>query len=48
MNEVFDEKLDSINRIGDSKGRGFMYNYGWFMLLYGRNKHNIVKHFSSN
>ena len=20
-----------------------MYTYGWFMLLYGRNHHNIVK-----
>ena len=25
-----------------------MYTYGWFMFLYGRNQHNIVKHLSSN
>ena len=25
-----------------------MYAYGWFMLLYGRNQHNIVKQLSSN
>jgi len=24
------------------------YNYDWFVLLYGRNQHNIVKQFSSN
>ena len=23
------------------------YNYGWFVLLYGRNQHKIVKHFST-
>ena len=25
-----------------------IYNFGWFMLLYGRNQHNIVKQLSSN
>ena len=29
-------------------GRGHMYTYGWFMLMYGRNQHNIVKQSSSN
>ena len=24
------------------------YTYGWFMLMYGRNQHNIVKKLSSN
>ena len=24
-----------------------MYIYGWFLLLYGRNQHNIVKQLSS-
>ena len=24
------------------------YTYGWFMLMYGRNQHNIVKQLSSN
>ena len=28
---------------GGSRGRGHMYTYGWSMLLYGRNQHNIVK-----
>ena len=28
---------------GGSRGRGNTYNYGWFMLLYGRNQDNIVK-----
>ena len=25
-----------------------IYNYGWFVLLYGRNEHNIVKQSSSS
>lgn len=25
-----------------------MFNYGWFILSYGRNHYNIVKQFSSN
>ena len=25
-----------------SRGRGQMYTYGWCMLMYGRNQHNIV------
>ena len=33
---------------GSSRGRGYMYTYSWFMLLYGRNQHNIVKQFSFN
>ena len=28
-----------------SRGRGYMYTYIWFMLLYGGNQHNIVKQF---
>ena len=27
---------------GGSRGRGHMYVYGWSMLMYGRNQHNIV------
>ena len=27
---------------GGSRGRGHMYTYGWTMLMYGRNQHNIV------
>ena len=31
-----------------SRGRGRTYIYGWFMLMYGRNHHTIVKQLSSN
>ena len=31
-----------------SRGRGHIYNYDWFVLLYGRNQHNMVKQLSSN
>ena len=31
---------------GGSRGRGHMYTFGWFMLMYGRNQHNIVKQLS--
>ena len=27
---------------GVSRGRGHVYNYGWFMLMYGRNQHKKV------
>ena len=27
---------------GGWRGRGHMYTYGWTMLMYGRNQHNIV------
>ena len=33
---------------GGSRTGRHMYTYGWFMLLYGRNQHNIVKQLSSN
>ena len=33
---------------GGSRLRGHMYTYGWLMLLYGRNQHNIVKQLSYN
>ena len=33
---------------GGSRGRGHMFVYGWFMLMYGRNQHNIVKQLTSN
>jgi len=29
-------------------GRKHMYTYGWFMLMHGRNQHNIVKQLSFN
>ena len=28
---------------GDPGGRGYMYAYSWFTLLYSRSQHNIVK-----
>ena len=33
---------------GGSKGRGHMYMYGSFMLMYGRNQYNMIKQLSSN
>ena len=34
--------------MGGSRRREHMYTYGQFMLMYGRNQHNIVKQLSSN
>ena len=31
-----------------SRGRGHMYSYSWFSLLYSRNQHDIVKQLSFN
>ena len=28
---------------GDSKGRGYMYTYGWLMLRFNRKQQNSVK-----
>ena len=33
---------------GVSKGRGYMYTYGWFMLRYDRKQQNSVKQLSFN
>ena len=30
------------------RGRGHVYTYGWFMLMYGRNHHSIVKQLPFN
>ena len=32
---------------GGSKGRGYMYIYGWFMLRFDREQQNSVKHYPS-
>ena len=32
---------------GGSKGRGYMYTYGWFMLRFDRKQQNSVKQLSS-
>ena len=31
---------------GGSKGRGYMYAYGWFMLCFDRKQQNSVKQLS--
>ena len=33
---------------GGVRGRGHMYTYEWFMLMFGRNQHSIVKQLLSN
>ena len=33
---------------GDTKGRGYMYTYGWFMLRFDRQQQNSVKQLSFN
>ena len=33
---------------GSSRGRGHMYTYGWFMLIFGRNQYSIIKQLSFN
>ena len=33
---------------GGSKGRGYMYTYGWFMLRFDRKQQNYVKQLSFN
>ena len=47
---VFCDKLEGVGwgNGGCSRGRGCVFNYGWFILSYGRNHYNIVKQFSSN
>ena len=31
-----------------SRGKEYIYTYGLFMSIYGRNQHSIVKQFSHN
>ena len=45
-NQVVCDNIDGLDGLGD--GKGHMYTYGWFMLLYGRNQHSIVKQLSYN
>ena len=33
---------------GGSRGRGYMYTYGWFMLWFDRKQQNSVKQLSFN
>ena len=50
-----DTEINHASYMGEMGGgergpteRGAIYNYDRFMLLYGRNQHNIVKQVSSN
>ena len=40
--------LEGWDGEGDSKGRGYMYTYGWFMLRFDRKQQNSVKQLSLN
>ena len=40
--------LDGLDGEGDSKGKGYVYTYGWFMLRFDRKQHNSVKQLSFN
>ena len=46
-NLVLCDNVEGWDRVGGSRGRGHMYTYGWFMLMYGKNQHNIVKQLSN-
>ena len=37
-----------MGKEGVSKGRGYMYTYGWFMLRFDRKQQNYVKQLSFN
>ena len=37
-----------VRREGGSRGRGHMYTYGWFTLMFGRHQQNSVKQLSFN
>ena len=43
LNPVLGDYLEGGRQDGGSRERGHMYTCGWFMLIYGRNQHNIVK-----
>ena len=53
IHSVLDSKttMRHYNGVGEGGGprwRGYMYTYSWFMQLYSRNEHNIVKQLYSN
>ena len=49
LNPVLCDDLEEWDGSGRwPKGRGHMYTYSWFKLLYGRSQYNIVKQSSSN
>ena len=41
------DDLEREEGVGKER-RNILYNYDWFMLLYSRNQHEIVKQFSTN
>ena len=42
------DNLEEWDGVGGPRGKGHVHAYGWFMLMYGRNQHTIIKQFSSN
>ena len=40
--------LEGWDGEGGSKGRGYMYTYGWFMLRFDRKQQNSVKQLPFN
>ena len=52
LNPMLSNNLKGWDGVGGGKGglrgRRHTYTYGWFMLTYGRNQHNIVKQLSFN
>ena len=48
-NSVLCDNLEECDGVqGGLRKRGHMHTYGWLMLMFGRNQHNIVKQLSSN
>ena len=42
------KSISFVSGAGGPRGRGHVYTYGRFMLMCGRNQHNIVKQLSFN
>ena len=40
--------LEGWDGEGGPSRRGHRYTYGWFMLMFGRNQHNVIKQLSFN
>ena len=40
--------LEGWDGEGGSRGRGYMYTYGWFILMFDRKQQNSVKQLSFN
>ena len=51
FNLVLHDNLEGWGGVGVGerfKREGYVYTHGWFMLMDGRNLHNIIKQLSSN